>query len=312
MVKKTVFLDFIIDISAILIISTIYYLNFNITIPKTIYVPQGSISKIITNLNRDGLDILPIDTFFLRFIGSPQHGVIEIKQSSLSKADFLYSLTKAKAKVVKVTLIPSDSTVMFLKKVAKQLNLSYYKLYSLFMQNSPWKEGFLTPDTHFFPITITEEQFIKKMLNHSYKEHKKLSLKLLNRFDKKEWFIYVIIASIIEKESGSKLEMPLVSSVIYNRLKKGMKLQMDGTLNYGIYSRVKVTRKRIREDSSKFNTYKNRGLPPYPVTNVSKEAIISAIYPKKTDYLYFVKVGDKKHKFSKTYKEHLKHIKKGR
>jgi len=61
--------------------------------------------------------------------------------------------------------------------------------------------------------------------------------------------------------------MPKISSVIYNRLKRGMPLQMDGTLNYGLYSHVRVTPERIREDRSPFNTYLNRGIPPYPVSS---------------------------------------------
>ena len=105
--------------------------------------------------------------------------------------------------------------------------------------------------------------------------------------------------------------MPKISSVIYNRLKKDMPLQMDGTLNYGEYSHTKVTPKRIKEDKSPFNTYLNRGLPPYPVSSVSIEAIKSAIHPAKTDFLFFVKNKNGTHSFSKTYKEHLKNIKKG-
>jgi UPF0755 protein len=101
--------------------------------------------------------------------------------------------------------------------------------------------------------------------------------------------------------------MKLIASVIYNRLKKGIKLQMDGTLNYGKYSHVIVTPQRIIDDNTKFNTYKFYGLPPTAVAIPSKEAIMAAIFPAKSDYLYFVKCG-KGHVFAKTYKEHLKNI----
>ena len=107
------------------------------------------------------------------------------------------------------------------------------------------------------------------------------------------------------------MKCPIVSSVIYNRLKKRMKLQMDGTLNYGRFSHVKVTPSRIREDKSEYNTYKIKGLPPYPVSSVSKDAIFAAIFPKKTEYLYFVKSKKSKHTFSRTYKEHIKRIRSG-
>jgi UPF0755 protein len=89
-----------------------------------------------------------------------------------------------------------------------------------------------------------------------------------------------------------------------------MKLQMDGTLNYGKYSHIKVTPQRIKEDTSEYNTYKYKGLPPFPVSSVSQEAIFAAIFPKSSDYLYFVKASKGKHVFSKTYKEHVRNIKK--
>ena len=105
--------------------------------------------------------------------------------------------------------------------------------------------------------------------------------------------------------------MKYISAVIYNRLKKHMKLQMDGSLNYGIYSHTPITSKRIKFDKSFYNTYKYFGLPKEPVCVVSKEAIISAIFPANVKYLYFVKCK-KHHLFSTTYKAHLRNIKKCR
>ena len=113
----------------------------------------------------------------------------------------------------------------------------------------------------------------------------------------------------MQKEAANKNEMPLVASVIYNRLKIGMKLQMDGTLNYDLYSHEKITPKRIASDNSRYNTYKYAGLPPSAVCNVSFDAIKAAIFPKKTNYLYFVR--DKStggHIFSANYESHLEAI----
>ena len=103
--------------------------------------------------------------------------------------------------------------------------------------------------------------------------------------------------------------MPIVGSVIYNRIKKGMKFQMDGTINYGFYSHTKITHQRIREDNSSYNTYKFEGLPKEAVCNVSLSAIRAAIFPAKTDYLYFVR--DKTtgaHIFSTNLNDHNKAI----
>ncbi len=83
-------------------------------------------------------------------------------------------------------------------------------------------------------------------------------MKVFGEFDLNKWKKYIIIASIIQKESANKKEMPIISSVIVNRLKKDMKLQMDGTLNYGLNSHKKVTPNMIRNDTSTYNTYKTK------------------------------------------------------
>ena len=98
--------------------------------------------------------------------------------------------------------------------------------------------------------------------------------------------------------------MPLISAVIQNRLKKGIKLQMDATLNYGKYSHTAITPAIIKHDLSKYNTYKNKGLPPEPIGSVSKVSLLSAFLPERVDYLYFVKKPHGGHIFSKTYKQH--------
>ena len=87
-----------------------------------------------------------------------------------------------------------------------------------------------------------------------------------------------------------------------------MKLQMDGTLNYGRYSHDRITAKRIRRDKSSYNTYLYKGLPPQPVCTVSLAAIKAAIFPAKTDYLYFVKTKEGKHTYSRYYSTHRRNI----
>ena len=114
----------------------------------------------------------------------------------------------------------------------------------------------------------------------------------------------LIAASILEKESASTEERRLISGVIVNRLQKKMPLQMDPTVIYGLQGRY--TGKLSHADlqiPSKYNTYKNRGLPPTPIAAVSKDAIDAASNPLNTDYLYFVATGNGTHVFSKTYAE---------
>ncbi|MDY0117642.1 MAG: endolytic transglycosylase MltG, partial [Sulfurimonadaceae bacterium] len=173
---------------------------------------------------------------------------------------------------------------------------------------SPIIEGALVPNTYKVPMGIDEKKLVEILLAHSLSQMESISRKIFGTFNREKWFRFVAIASVIEKESANKEEMPLVSSVIYNRLKKGMKLQMDGTLNYGQYSHIKVTPYRIRNDESFYNTYKHSGIPSFPVCNVSFDAIRAAIYPAQTDYLYFMKMKNGTHNFTCNYSTHLTNI----
>jgi UPF0755 protein len=87
---------------------------------------------------------------------------------------------------------------------------------------------------------------------------------------------------------------------------------MDGTLNYGKYSHIKVTPERIKKDKSSFNTYRFKGLPPSPIGAVSLSAIKAAVTPAKTDYLYFMKNKEGMHDFSKSFRAHRKNINKAK
>ncbi|MDA3908191.1 MAG: endolytic transglycosylase MltG [Sulfurimonas sp.] len=286
-----------------------YYLNQPVRTQKVIYIPNGSINQIITQLGDRNYNVSKLDSLLLRMIGSPQSGWIDMKSSYCTRADFLYNLTTAKAALQNVTLIPGETTYIFLNQLADKLELNIEKLQKEYSLQTNIVEGVFVPNTYKLPLGITEKELIRILLYNSLKQMEELSIKLFGTYNEKRWFHFVAIASVIQKESANIEEMPLVSSVIYNRIKKGMKLQMDGTLNYGKYSHIKITPKRIREDDSIYNTYKNRGVPKVPVCNVSFEAIRAAVFPAKTDYLYFMKSKSGGHDFSCNYSTHLRNIK---
>jgi len=221
----------------------------------------------------------------------------------------LYKLTTAKAALQSVTLIPGETTYVFLDELCKNLKLDRDILEQEYNKYTPIEEGALVPNTYKIPIGINEKLLIKMLLHESEVQMKNLSNKIFGSYNEKKWFHFVALASIIQKESANNKEMPIVSSVIYNRLKKGMKLQMDGSLNYGKYSHTKVTAQRIREDNSIYNTYKYKGVPAIPVCNVSFNSIRAAIYPAKTKYLYFMKSKRGDHDFTCNYSTHLSNIK---
>ncbi len=307
-INKLTIAKYVFEIMLLILLSFIYYLNLPIKTPRVIYVPEGSINAIITQMQHNKYDVSKLDSLLLRFIGSPQSGWIDMKKRVNTKAEFLYKLATAKAALQEITLIPGETTYIFLQDLAKKLQLDFKKLQSEFLKQSPIPEGALVPDTYRMPIGITEKRLIRLLLKVSLKRMKAFSMKIFGLYNEKKWFHYVAIASIIQKEAANEEEMPLISSVIYNRIKKGMKLQMDGTLNYGKYSHQRVTHKRIKNDTSLYNTYIYKGVPPVPICNVSFVAIRAAIFPAKTDYLYFMKNRNNTHDFTRNYSTHLANI----
>ncbi|WP_104697622.1 MULTISPECIES: endolytic transglycosylase MltG [unclassified Helicobacter] len=307
--KDTIRLSALFDFILLIMVTVIFYLNTKISSEKNLLIPKGSIGGIITHLANNGYDVNRFDKFFLRFIGKPQSGFIDIGREDLSKIDFLVALTNSKAALVDVTLVPGETMYYFNQQLSESLKVSFQDLNQSFIKYSPYQDGVIFADTYKLPIGATADFLMQYLIEQSMQRHKQLAIKVLGVYDQKQWFKYVSIASIIQKEAANIQEMPLVSAVIYNRIKKGMPLQMDGSLNYAQYSHTRVSAQRIRSDNSEFNTYKNKGVPNTPVGSISIEAIKAAINPARVDYLYFVKNKNGTHTFSKTYEEHKKNIK---
>ncbi|MCB4745434.1 MAG: endolytic transglycosylase MltG [Sulfurovum sp.] len=296
------------SIAVVLIISLAYYISLPVKSTQTVYIPQGTIDGIISYLTKSGYELSKIDSYLVRLMGQPQQGWIFIGDNRLNRIDFLHKLTSSKAMIHKVILIPGETLDIFFENLAKKFKLDKNKLKQYYQEYSHYPEAGIYADTYYVPINMKEEHLIHFLVRESEKYYQNLSQKIYGNYDIKQWQEILIIASIIQKEAANDKEMALVSSVIYNRLKKGMRLQMDGTLNYGKYSHVKVTSKRIKDDNSTFNTYKFKGLPPSPIGSVSLAAIKAAINPVKTDYLYFMKNKENRHNFSKTFRSHRKNI----
>jgi UPF0755 protein len=299
----------ILDVIFVTIITLLFYLNTPVYTKNILKIPKGSTNSIITYLINSGYEISTFDTKIVNLMGYPQSGWINIDQNILTRYDFLHKICNSKAAMVDVTLIPGETLYFFFNELSTKLKVDFNKLNFYYKQLSPYPDGVIVPDTYKFPIGMKEDEIIKRLLKESLTFHKKISYKIFGNYYEIEWFKYITIASIIQKEAANNEEMPLVSSVIHNRLKKNMRLQMDGTLNYGKYSHTKVTPQMIRKNRTSYNTYKYSGLPKYPVGSVSFDAIKSAIFPAKTNYLYFMKNKSGTHSFSNSYKQHLQNIK---
>jgi UPF0755 protein len=170
-------------------------------------------------------------------------------------------------------------------------------------------EGFLFPDTYKFDRTMDARTIMKTMADRFLV---KVTGGMIDQaraqgFGIKEW---VTLASIIEKETGRKDEMPLVSAVFRNRLRNRMPLQSDPTVIYGIENfDGNLTRTHL-ERQNPYNTYLNRGLPPGPICNPGTDALAAALSPAPVDYLYFVSRNDGSHQFSATLAEHSRAVRK--
>uniref|UniRef100_A0A7C4NT91 Endolytic murein transglycosylase n=1 Tax=Thermodesulfobacterium geofontis TaxID=1295609 RepID=A0A7C4NT91_9BACT len=172
----------------------------------------------------------------------------------------------------------------------------------------PTLEGYLYPDTYFFHKDTPPQVVIQTMIENFWKHWGKF--REVAEKQKKPLKKVIILASIVEKEAYYPEEKPIIAAVYLNRLKKGMPLQADPTINYALRDFRRLTYKDYYSVKSPYNTYLEDGLPPTPICNPGEESIKAVLFPAKVPYLYFVAKGDGSHYFSKTYKEHLEAIKK--
>ena len=170
-------------------------------------------------------------------------------------------------------------------------------------------EGYLFPNTYKFAKGITAEKAVEMMLNEFKQQW-------TETFDEEARNLgltrheIVTLASVIEKEAQSKSERPRIASVFHNRLTRKWRLQADPTVLYALGNPKRLLTRADLSVDSPYNTYKYRGLPPGPIANPGIDSIIATLRPEKTDYFYFVAIGEGKHHFSKTLSEHNRMIRK--
>lgn len=162
-------------------------------------------------------------------------------------------------------------------------------------------EGYLFPATYRVKEGATPEQIVEMMLDEFDKRFAKVDLSYAKSKNLTPQDI-VVIASIIEREAGTQADQSKVSSVIYNRLKKKMRLQLCATV---VYTMPDGTQRVTYDDlktNDPYNTYAHAGLPPGPISNPGEAALQAAAHPAQTDYLYYVLTGkDGSHTFTSTY-----------
>ncbi|MFZ5572082.1 MAG: endolytic transglycosylase MltG [Thermodesulfobacteriota bacterium] len=168
-------------------------------------------------------------------------------------------------------------------------------------------EGYLFPDTYFFPRGLNPRKIVETMVHRFWdvfipewqERARTLNLSLHQ---------IVTLASIIEKETGTESERPIVSSVFHNRLRRNMRLESDPTVIYGVPEFDGNLTKEHLKTVTAYNTYTIDGLPEGPITNPGKEALKAALFPADTPFFYFVSKRDRTHEFSTTYSDHQRAV----
>ena len=170
-------------------------------------------------------------------------------------------------------------------------------------------DGWLYPDTYNYTPNSTDLELLKRSTTRLQKALDKAWNERDENLPLADPYQMLILASIVEKETGVAAERPQVASVFINRLRANMKLQTDPTVIYGMgESYTGNIRKKDLETITPYNTYMIEGLPPTPIAMVSESALQAVAHPAKTDFYYFVADGSGGHKFTRNLNEHNKAV----
>ena len=237
-------------------------------------------------------------TYLLKH-GTPWNSIIDalngghglVNTVTIPEGWTIAQITPALAKTLKV---PAESVTAAVRDTALLARLDV---------PNPTLEGYLFPDTYAFPLGTTARQAVREMV-YSFERRWKpswdsaaLAMKI-NRND------LVTMASIVEKEARLPEERPVIAAVYYNRLRKGMLLQADPTVQYALGHHVGRVLYKDLAIKSPYNTYVNKGLPPGPIASPGVASLAAAASPANVQYLYFVASQDGHHEFRMTLEQH--------
>ncbi len=290
--------------------------------PVEIQVKEGSsLNEIVDSLYIKGVVPSKFNLKAAAFLYGAERKIKAGKYkipNGLSYLELVELLVEGSPEKQKLVTIPEGSwqpnvASIFQKELGidstKFMRLSYNKNFVRGLGiNADKLEGYLLPDSYYFFEDAKAENVIRKLVSETFNYFDEEKRK---RAEELGFTIHQILtlASIIEAETSVSSEYKTVSGVYHNRLKKGMPLQADPTVQYLIRNRKNpiVLLKDLEIDSD-YNTYKRRGFPPGPINNPGKRAIDAALYPEKNNYYYFVANGNGGHNFSTSLSEHLQNV----
>ncbi len=198
--------------------------------------------------------------------------------------------------------IPEGATLADIAQIYDKYLLRFEP--NTFIQRTANKEGYLFPDTYYFLPNATEEAVATAMENAFENKVADLLPDIAESGHTLEEI--VIMASLIEKEAWKEDDQRLISGVLWNRIERGMLLQVDATFTYthnkGTYQ---ITMAELTDEENPYNTYVHKGLPPGAICSPGYSALYAAVHPIESDYLFYLADKDGITHFSATYEEHL-------
>ncbi|MDD3726675.1 MAG: endolytic transglycosylase MltG, partial [Candidatus Ratteibacteria bacterium] len=279
---------------------------------KLVEIPEGANAVDVAKLLQEK-GIIKNDDWFLYLTKrynvqeKLQAGIYEFSGRTPLK-EVIKKLSHGDVILVRVT-VPEGSTVKDIADILEKKELVSKEEFIEYALETKKLEGMLFPDTYLFPHKTSVEAIASTMYKRFRQVFEEVYGEPVTDTNFQKVKEIVTVASIVEKEAGYDSERRIIAGIIYKRLKKNMPIQSCATVIYATgkqKSRLSTSDLKVR---SPYNTYIHRGLPPGPICNPGLSSLKAAINPAKTDYLYFVSMGDGRNYFSKTYTEHLTAIK---
>lgn len=305
--KKNILKILLIIVGALLVINFRFSWQRDILSAQTFVIEKGQgLSEIAHNLALQKIIKRPLGFEIYAILTGNYNNLLAGKfflPQKISVKDLLRILTNEK-----FTQLETEITIIEgwnKNEIADYLEQKQLVDKKTFLKATDDLEGFLYPDTYRIYQATTADEIIKKMLNNF---NAKLTTDMRAKIEQRHKTISqtLTMASIIEKEMTGLENRKIASGIFWKRIKEGIPLQSDATINYITKKGMIQPNYADLEIQNPYNTYKNYGLPPGPICNPGIEAIIAAIEPLASPYYYFLTTKTGEVIFSKTYEEHLK------